>query len=291
MRYKITETGFPTVTISKMEEGDKIYAERNSCIASSPVYSREDEKAGRTTGKLKRRRLMVTELEGTDYTPDKKPTELSQGWTNFKLGTQQTLDRKRIGERSYVLYEAMEDGQKATFRSCFPGTIMRWNAVPLAKGEHYVAPEESDEITKSVHNVDDDQRPHGTLMAVQGSFLVADLKVSAKVHHTGNVQVVRFSETKDSFQKFSGNGMVFLEVRGDLQEIPLYSGESVDVFPGYLLAFTEGITLEMKAAGDKTLRNEENNDYVIRLTAGENGGYVYTHSVKPKDFFGRNSNA
>ena len=284
MRYKITGNGFPTVTISKMMTGEKLYAERNSCIASSPIYNKEDADAGKPTGLLRRRRLMVTELEGEDYSPVQKPTKLSQQWNDFKLGTKQTLDRKRIGERSYVLYEALGEEQKVTFRSCFPGTIMRWNAAPLAPGECYVC---QGEIAKSVLS-DDYNTPHGTLMAVRGSFLVADLIVSAKVYHTGNVQVVKLSETKDSFQKFSGNGNVFLEVHGDLQEIPLYPGESVDVFPGYLLGFTEGVTLEMKPAGDVTLRNEENNDYIIRLTAGPLGGYVFTHSVKPKDFFKRN---
>lgn len=285
MRYKITHNGFPTVTISKMMHGEKVYAERNSCIASSPVYSKADAEAGRPTGFLYRRRLMITELEGQDYTPEVKPTALSQKWADFKLGTQQTLDRKRIGERSYVLYEALAPEQKVTFRSCFPGIILRWNAAPLADGEYYLR---DGEEAKSVLEEDDADRPHGTLMAVRGSFLVADVRVSAKVYHTGDVQVVKLSETKDSFQKFSGNGMVFLEVHGDLQEIPLYPGESVDVFPGYLLGFTEGITLAMKAAGDVTLRNEENNDYVIRLTADEKGGYVYTHSVKVSDFFKRN---
>lgn len=282
MRYRTTTNGFPTVTISKMAVGEKLYAERNSAIASSPIYNKADADSGRPTGQLNRRRVMITELEGEDYTPEVKPTKLSQAWSNFQLGTKQTLDRKRIGERSYVLYEALADDQKVTFRSCFPGTIMCWNATPLVTGEYYLR---SGETAKSVSNEEDYLRPHGTLLAVTGSFLVADLRVKAKVFHTGDVAVVKFSETKDSFQKFSGNGMVFLEVHGDLQEIPLYPNESVDVFPGYLLGFTEGMKLEMKSAGDVTLRNEENNDYVIRLTAGALGGFVYTHSVKPRDFF------
>lgn len=288
MRYKITHTGFPTVTISKMAIGDKVYAERNSFIASSPVYSKEDADSGRPTGALYRRRLMVTELEGENYTPDAMPTALSQSWANFKLGTKQTLDRKRIGERSYVLYEALAPDQKVTFRSCFPGVIMPWNAAPLRPGELYVRPNTE---AKSIHEEAEVSRPHGTLIAVRGSFLVADLKVSAKVYHTGDPLIIKSSETGDAFQKFSGNGIVFLEVHGDLQEIPLYPNESVDVVPGYLLGFTEGVTLAMKQAGDRTLRNEENNDYVIRLTAGSKGGYVYTHSVKPRDFFSRNEGA
>lgn len=285
MRYRITSNGFPVVKLSKIEKGEKFYAECNSCIASSPIFNEADNKAGKPTGGLVRRRLLPPELEGEDYTPEERVTKAGQAWANFTLGTKQTMDRKRIGEKSYVLYEALEDRQKITFRSCFPGTIMAWDATPLAAGEMYV---EDDEDAKSIFSKDEADRPHGTLRAVKGSFLVANLKVKAKVYHTKDVQVVKLSETKDSFQEFSGNGMVFLEVHGDLLEIPLYPGEAVDVFPGYLLAFTEGVTLEMKAAGDVTLRNEENNDYLIQLTAGPQGGYVYTHSVKMRDFFKRN---
>lgn len=284
-KYKISNNGFATVSISKMEEGVILYAERNSCIACSPIATKAEEGTG-----LWRRRVLSTELNGENYTHEKKPTPISQAWADFKLGTKKTIDRKRIGERSYVLYEALEDGQKATFRTCFPGTIMPWNARPLEKDEVYVKEKNSGEIPKSIYNEDENERPHGTLIAVRGSFLVADIKVAASVYHTGKVEVLRFSETMDSFQKFSGQGMVFLEVHGDLQEIPLHPDESVDVFPGYLLGFSEGIKLEMKPAGDVTLRNEENNDYVIRLKAGEKGGYVYTHSVKPLDFFRRKEN-
>ena len=283
MRYKITSNGFPTVTISKIEKGKKFYAERNSVVASSPIAGANQ------VGGLSRRRLMITELEGEEYASKKMPTEISQLFADFMASTKQTIDRKRIGERSYVLYEALEDGQKITFRSCCPGTIMRWNASPLASDENYLnLPTDGRKIqAKTIFEKGDSRRPHGVFMAVRGSFLVAELEAKALVYHTGSVSVRRFSETDDSFQRFEGNGNVFLEVHGDLQEIPLYPNESVDVFPGYLLGFTEGVSLEMKAAGDITLRNEENNDYVIRLTAGSKGGYVYTHSVKVSDFFAK----
>lgn len=305
MEYKISnENGFPTVTISKMEAGTKLYAERNSCIACSRIYNKErdgeiqvltngvvenEHNTPTNKGYLERRRLMATELEGEDYTPEQKPTPLTRWFANFEAGVKQTIDRKRIGERSYVLYHALRNNQKVTFRSCFPGEIMAWNARPLASGEVYVKEPENENdhvIVKSVHRKLEAMRPHGTLLAVRGSFLVADLKVSAKVYHTGDVNVNRFSETKDSFQKFTGNGNVFLEVNGNMQEIPLYPHETVEVFPGYLLAFTDSVSLSMEPAGDVALRNEENNDYVIRLTANEKGGYVYTHSVKRMDFFG-----
>lgn len=286
MKYKISENGFPSLTISKMEKGERVYAEIGSCIACSPIFDEDDYKNGRPTGQLKRRRLLLAELEGEDYTPEKKPTELSQKWSNFMLATKQTIDRERIGEQSYVLYEALAPHQKVSFRSCFPGIIMPWDATPLDPSEYYVSPADWEE-PRTIHDPDETKRPHGTLLAVNGSFLVADLKVRAKVFHFNDPLIRKSSGTEDSFQKFSGHGMVFLEVHGDLQEIPLRPGEGVDVFKGYLLGFTEGVTLKMRSAGELALRKEETNDYVIRCTAGSRGGYVYTHSVRPRDFFER----
>ena len=278
IRYSVTEGGFPTLTISKIPKDVKFYAERNTAIVSSPIADNG----------IKRRRLMLTELQGEEYTIPHRATLIGQAYAQFKVGTKQTMDRKRIGERSYVLYEAIRDEQKVSFRSCFPGTILCWNASPMGENERYFYNGQSG--SNSVWNTNEEFRPKGTLYAIRGSFLVAELTVQAKVYHQEgdsqrDVLVKRFSETDNSFQKFSGQGYVFLECHGDLREIPLYPGEQVDVWPGYLLGFTEGVTLQMKPAGDVTLRNEENNDYVIRLTAPEKGGYVYAQSMSMKDFF------
>jgi len=287
MRYRISHNGFPTVTISKLKTGEKVYAERNSCIACSPISIEGDG----SRGGLRRRRLMAVELEGEDYDVPEMPTRLSQAFVGFALNVKQTITRKQLGERSYVLYEAMSDDQKATFRSCFPGNIMAWNATPLPESESYIMPEDyyyynPTAVVHSIFNVDEAKRPHGTIRVVKGSFLVAEMKVKAKVYHAEDegARIKRQSETDNTFQEFSGNGMVFFEARGDLQEIPLYPDESVDVFVGYLLGFTEDVSLKMSPAGDSILRNEENSDYVIRLTAGPRGGFVYTHSVKIQEF-------
>lgn len=281
-----------TATISKMPRDAEFYVERNSAVAGSPVTQSMSKDP--TEGKLLRRRLLSSELEGRDYTPVEMPSAIAQAWAMYQVGKKQTLDRKRIGERSYVLYEALANDQKVTFRGCYPGHIMIWNATPMKNGETYESNQsalvdfvEIDDETgcdKKVHftNVEDSgsmERAHGTLYTVKGSFLAAELAVKAEVYHTKDVAVKRFSETDDSFQKFSGKGNVLLNVHGYLIEIPLYPKEAVDIWPGYLLGFTEGITLSMHSAGDVTLRNEENNDYVIRLKAGDEGGFVYAHSA------------
>lgn len=167
-----------------------------------------------------------------------------------------TQTRKRIGEeKAYALYTPKANEQKLTIRSCFPGTILEWDC------------------------------SQGDIYAVSDSFLVAEIAVKSHVYHTENSSVKKFSETNDVFQRFSGQGRVWLEVHGDLETIELYPGESVQVCPGFFLAMSDGVQFEMVSAGDIHLRNRENCDYWIQLTAGENGGVVYCHSVNPKQFW------
>lgn len=276
MRFKITHSGFATLTVSKMKKGDAIYAEKNHMIASSP------------TGKDTLVRTLFVDGQEA-FTPEKRVTPLGKIFAQSKASVKQTHARQRVGERTYVLFQAKADDQKITFRTSFPGTILKWRVDPLEKGEKYLYPEYVGYSVdnRSVNNEDDENRPHGNFIATAGSFLAAQTSVKTREFHTGQVEIARFSETGDSFQKFTGHGYVFMEVHGDLQEIPLYPGESVEVWPGHLLGFTASVALEMVSAGDLTLRNEENNDYVIRLTANGKGGYVYVHGVRDKDFYRR----
>ena len=275
-RYTVTSMGFPTLTVSKIKKGNKFYSEESSVIACSPICDLDSESG------LKRYCLTQKELNGEAENPPRKKTFLGQFLADSFTEVEHTLERQRIGEKMYVVHEAASSGQKVTYKSCFPGTIMCWDVTPLSEGEMCF------DFNKSVWETDIVKRPHGTLIAVRGSFLVADFRVNACVYHQSGgdeVLIKRFSKTENIFQKFEGKGYVFLEVHGDLQEIPLFPGESVDIFPGHLLAFTEGISLSMVKAGDVRLRNVENNDYVIRLTASSKGGFVYMSSVTHEDFF------
>lgn len=253
MRVKITHHGFPTITFSKLDK--PLYSELGAAIATSP--------------KLERRMLTASELLGKPAT-QKAKNKLNGFWMAAKADWNQTQTRKRIGEdKAYVLYYPLEDGQKLTIRSCFPGTIMEWNMA------------------------------NGTLYAIGDSFLVAELTVKAEVYRTDDVDIKRFSGTNDAFQKFSGTGCVYLEVHGDLEKIPLYPGESVRVCPGYFLAMTEGVTMRMVSAGDVMIRKREKQDYWIEFTAptkdpvtGEEFhdpeqtvATVYLHSVVDKEFW------
>ena len=273
----VTNLGYPTLTISKIAKGRKFYAEPNSAIAFSPVY---DPDTG--IGSLKRYCITEGEKNGNSDPGPVRHTRLGKFFQGEKMAIRETIERKVIGEQPmYVVYEALEKDQKITFKSCFPGTILPWKVNSLAQGETY--------DFKSIWSTRIDERPHGPLNAVKGSFLTADFNVLTKPYYqTGNnerdVLVKNFSGTNNVFQQFTGEGYVFLEVHGDLQEIPLFPRESVDIFPDQLLAFTDGVILNMVIAGDLRLRNLENNQYVIRLTAPEKGGFVYISSVSHQDF-------
>ncbi len=275
MRYRITSNGFPTVTVSKIARGEKIYAEMGTMLASSPIGEG-----------LLRRRVMATELNGESYVPPQMPTWISQWWAGVKSNVRQTVDSEAVQEGPYMLFEAVKNDQKVSFKSCFPGTIMAWNARPLVRGENYVLPNSE---AKSIFAENEADRPHGTLIAINGAFLAGDIRVQNKAYHTGDSSIRDNSKTGDTFQRLEGNGLVFLEVHGDLGEIPLYPGESVDICPGYLLGFTEGIRLKMIDAGDRAVKAEDNQDSLIRCTAGAKGGYVYTHSVDSEEFFNQRS--
>lgn len=276
--------GYPTVTVSSIDAGEEIYAERNSCVACSTIYTGEKDEHGNSIGGMERGRVMSESPE------TKGPTRMARAILKFNRDVKETIDRKILGERSYISYKALKDKQKATFIVKFPGMIMLWDATPMEEDEVFVEDEDyykhhRHEKVRSVFNEDLSKRPHGKINVVKGSFLVADMCVKANVFHVDDpgIKIKSLSGTDNTFQQFSGEGMVAFEVHGTLQEIPLYPGEAVDVFVGYLLGFTEGVELAMKPAGNAVLRNEENSDYVIRLTAGEKGGYVYTHSVRIPD--------
>lgn len=281
--YSVTENGsVPMVSISNIPAGAKFYAKPNSTISSSPIVENNDG------GKLSRRIATLSELQGEGQGLPKRVTFFGQMHAKIVAGTKQSIERTTMGQRYSVLYEALADDQTITMGGSFPGTIMCWNAKPLGDNESFV--DSKDTFQKSIFESENSKRPQGPFCAVTGPFLAASLDVKANVYHQTvnsrtDILVKQFSETNNTFQHFSGNGYVMLEVYGGLSEFPLCPGEQINVFPGYLLGFTEGITLEIKPAGDKFLRHAEHRDYVIRLTAPQKGGYVYTHSVIPAEFF------
>lgn len=275
MRYVVSEVNIPTVTIENMPEGAKIYAETQSAVDLSSIC--DDENQGG-----------IVRSSSMDYEVPKRSTTFGKLFAMFETDVKQTIAREVAGEPVYIQYTAKEPNQEATFRACFPGSIMVWNAAPLEEGEVYL---KQGETPKSIYSSNPEDRPHGTLIAVNGSFLVADIAVKTEVYHQKtdkdvDLLVKTFSKTDNNFQKFSGDGYVCLEVAGgEYRQKPLYPGQTHYVFPGSLVAFTEGISLEIKSAGDIGVRTMDKRDYIIRCTAPPEGGYIYIRSASIEDFF------
>ena len=281
--YSVTENSFtPTVSISKIPVGTKFYAEPNSVILSSAIAN------GNTGGTISRRLATMTDFQSEDQRTPHRATLLGQMCANFVAGTQQTTERRNVGERSYVIYEALANDQRITFTGSHDGDIICWNAKPLKDDENFV--DSTQDSQESIDESEENTRYRGPLCVIKNTFLVASLNVKSKVYHqTGDsnrdILVKQFSKTDNTFQHFSGDGYVMLQAFGGAAEFPLCPGEKIDVWPGCLLGFTEGITLEMKPSGDASLRSEELSDYVIRLTAPQKGGIVLVQTGLPSKFF------
>jgi uncharacterized protein (AIM24 family) len=264
-RLKVINDGsFPVLTVSKIPKGGKFYSEIGVEIAHSPNTKRSVLTMGQLLGKEE----TVVEVA---------PTRIGNFFRDLKKDWDTTQVRKFSGEqKSFVLYEAQSDEAKFTLRSCFPGSLFVYD---LSKSD---------------------------LLAVTDSFFAANYSAKYSVFSTDDVKIRTFSETKDLFQHFYGEGYVVLEVHGAFVEIPLYAGEKIQVAPGQLLAVTqekvgenmttENQTVKMKmvSAGDVTLRQLENRDYFIELTAPGKVSddpdrpvvaKVWISSVKSEDFF------
>lgn len=261
MKFSVTTGGgCAVVTISCLKKGDRLYSEIKKLRSISESVERN---------------IMTAEdLVGEGFRKKKRFTRLGKLHQKHLQDDFATNQRVLGGESPYVVCEATDNNQEVSYH-CQNGTILVWNARPVDELEFYVI----GNFFKSYKSRAKKNRPHGVLIAVKGSFLCADLKVKPSLFMTRSEQILQFSKTQDKFQRFSGNGMVCLEAKGTLTEMPLRPGESKRIVPGTLLAFTEGITLSMVSAGPPDLRNEENNDYLIELTAGKKGGYCYTSCV------------
>ena len=262
MRYEIVEGNFPVLTIY-LKYHEKCFAEMSgkhkSYIGSSPVYSEEDDREKKTTGKLSKKFATGAELDGT------AATFTGPSWSKVFQRHARNVEHKKDleagGEKNFVLYESLDEDeeheQEVSFTTCFPGAIMPWY-----------------------------EEGYGKLRVDKGAFLAAwDMKVGSFT--VKNYGVINHSGTQGKFLELSGSGTAFLEVPGIVIKKFLAKGEAYDVTPGHLLGFTEGISLEMKDSGDLSLRIAETTPFGIRCTAETDDGIIYMCSGNPPAFWDR----
>ena len=90
--------------------------------------------------------------------------------------------------------------------------------------------------------------PNYSLIAQRGAWLASDPTVKLDV--TMNLGMSGFLGGEGIiFQKFTGNGRVFITAGGDLKAINLEPGETLNVDTGCIVGFSETVRYEIKLAG------------------------------------------
>lgn len=158
---------------------------------------------------------MYTQTGGMSY-----QTEGIKMRTNARGGLMKSLGRMFTGESIFMTnYDAEKDGAQIAFATTVPGTILP---------------------------VDLDKHDEGMILQ-KGSFLCAEQSVDLKVTFTKKLGAAFFGGEGLILQKATGNGMLFLEVDGDVIEKELKDGEVLKVDTGNVVGFEPSViyTVEM----------------------------------------------
>ena len=153
---------------------------------------------------------MYTQTGGMSY-----QTEGIKMRTNARGGLMKSLGRMFTGESIFMTnYDAEKDGAQIAFATTVPGTILP---------------------------VDLDKHDEGMILQ-KGSFLCAEQSVDLKVTFTKKLGAAFFGGEGLILQKATGNGMLFLEVDGDVIEKELKDGEILKVDTGNVVGFEPSVT-------------------------------------------------
>lgn len=153
---------------------------------------------------------MYTQTGGMSY-----QTEGIKMRTNARGGLMKSLGRMFTGESIFMNnYDAEKDGAQIAFATTVPGTILP---------------------------VDLDKHDEGMILQ-KGSFLCAEQSVDLKVTFTKKLGAAFFGGEGLILQKATGNGMLFLEVDGDVIEKELKDGEVLKVDTGNVVGFEPSVT-------------------------------------------------
>lgn len=135
--------------------------------------------------------------------------------TNARGGVMKSLGRVFTGESIFMTnYDAEKDGATIAFATTVPGTIL-----PIDLDKY-------------------DER----MILQKGSFLCAEQSVDIKVTFTKKLGAAFFGGEGLILQKATGNGILFLEVDGDVIEKELKDGEILKVDTGNVVGFEPSVT-------------------------------------------------
>ena len=174
--------------------------------------------------------------------------------TSASGGLMGGMKRMFSGESFFTVnFKALADNQTIAFSSSFPGSIY---AVKLERGK--------------------------SIIAQKRAFLVAEKGVDLAIHFHKKLGTGFFGGEGFIMQKISGNGYVFLEIDGALEEIELNSGETIKVDTGHV-AFIEE-TVNMSIDSVKGFKNILFGGEGLFLTTLTGPGKVYLQSIPIQNF-------
>ena len=128
------------------------------------------------------------------------------------------LGRALAGDSIFLnFFTAEEDNQEIGFANSFPGKI-----IPLELNG-----------TK-------------TIIAQKGAYLASEESVEIEMHFRKKLGVGIFGGEGFILQKFSGTGIVFLEIDGEVVEYNLKEGEKLVVDQGHLAAMDETVDFDIQ---------------------------------------------
>ena len=138
--------------------------------------------------------------------------------TNTGGGLLKGLGRALAGDTVFLnFFTAESDGEQIGFSSCTPGKIM---AIKLDGSN--------------------------TIIGQKNAFLAAEESVEVDIHFRDKLGTGIFGGEGFILQKFTGNGMVFLEIDGEVIEKDLAPGEKILVDPGHIAAMEESVEFDIE---------------------------------------------
>ena len=178
--------------------------------------------------------------------------------TNTRGGIMKGIGRMFAGESMFLAnYTAEKEGATVAFASTVPGTI-----VPI----------------------DLNSMPNGIILQ-KGAFLCAENNVNTNSIFTKKLSAGFFGGEGFILQKAQGNGMLFIEVDGDVIEKELAPGEILKVDTGNVVAFDPSVSYEVETV--KGLGNIFLGGEGLFLTRLVGPGKVLLQSQNFGDFAGR----
>ena len=139
--------------------------------------------------------------------------------TNTRGGLMKGIGRAFSGESIFLAnYTAKVDNALIAFASTVPGAVL-----PLNLG----------------------QMPNGFILQ-KGAFLCAEDAVTTKVEFTKKLSAALFGGEGLILQRASGNGMLFIEVDGDVIQKTLQPGEVLKVDTGSVVGFDPTVKYEVE---------------------------------------------